>query len=318
MKPRIVITVGDPAGIGPEIVAAAVRDPQILTICEPVVVGDPVAFQLQKIPLPKVQMVAAPGLSKKMKLGVPSAEAGKSAVECLQVGVGLIAARQAQALVTAPISKESLHLAGTGVPGHTEWLAREAKATSVGMLMVAGKLRALLMTRHVPLGKVARTLTRKAMEESAVLAHAYAKQILKKKHPRIVACGLNPHAGDRGLLGNEEKQVFEPAIRNLSKRGILIIGPRPADTVFKEMAQDQYDLALAAYHDQGMIPLKLYAADKLVNVTLGLPFIRTSPGHGTAYDIAGKGVANANPIKEAIRLAVKYSSSPAVSSRGSI
>jgi 4-hydroxythreonine-4-phosphate dehydrogenase len=308
MKPRIVITAGDPAGIGPEIVAAAVRDPEILSICQPLVVGDPVAFQLQKIPLPKVQMVASPGISKKMKLGVPSQEAGKSAVECLRIAVGLIAARQAQALVTAPVSKESLHLAEAGVPGHTEWLAREAKAASVAMLMVAGKLRALLMTRHVPISQVSRALTRKAIEEAAVLAHAYVKQVLKKSHPRIVACGLNPHAGDGGLLGKEEQKTMEPVIRSLGKRGILIRGPRPADTVFKEMALGHYDLALAAYHDQGMIPLKLHAPDKLVNVTLGLPFIRTSPGHGTAYDIAGQSSADAGPIKEAIRLAVRYAS----------
>jgi 4-hydroxythreonine-4-phosphate dehydrogenase len=320
MKPRIVITLGDPAGIGPEIVAAAVKDPRILACCQPLVVGDPVAFQRYKLPLPKVEMVAAPGLTKTFPIGGPSREAGRSAVEVLRVAVGLLQARQGQALVTAPVSKESLHLAEAGVPGHTEWLARETKASPAAMLMVAGKLRALLLTRHVPIAKVPGALTRKVVEEGAVLAHAYAKQVLKKKNPRLVLCGLNPHAGDGGLIGKEEQTVLEPALHHLRKRGFLIVGPRPADTVFKEMAQDAYDVALAAYHDQGMIPLKLYAPDKLVNVTLGLPFVRTSPGHGTAYDIAGKGLANPKPLKEAILLAAKYAmtSFPAVTGGESI
>jgi len=307
MKPRIVITAGDPAGIGPEIVAAAVKDPKVLACCQPLVVGDPVAFALHKRPLPTVEMVPVPGLRKDLPLGRPSAEAGRSAVESLRLAVGLIGSRQAQALVTAPVSKESLQLAEAGVPGHTEWLARETHAAPVVMLMVAGRMRAVLLTRHLPISQVARRLTSRVIQESGILAHAFIKNILGKSRPRIVACGLNPHAGDGGLLGKEEKKVFEPALTALKKRGILIVGPRPADTVFREMAENRYDLALAAYHDQGMIPLKLHAPRQLVNITLGLPFVRTSPGHGTAYDIAGKGEADAAPMIEAILLAAEYS-----------
>ena len=326
MKPRIVITVGDPAGIGPEIVAAAVRDPELLARCEPIVVGDPVAFALHKRPLPKVEMVQAPGLRKDLPLGRPSLEAGRSALEALQVAVGLIQARQAQALVTAPVSKESLHLARAGVPGHTEWLARECRARAAAMLMVAGRMRALLMTRHVPLRRVAKELKPETVIQCARLGYEFCRKYLTPRPhplpsargegvrvrgaPRLVICGLNPHAGDHGLIGNEEQTVFKPALRALRRRGILIHGPFPADTVFRDMARGRYDLALAAYHDQGMIPLKLYAADKLVNITLGLPFVRTSPGHGTAYDIAGKGAADARPMKEAIRLAAEYSCAP--------
>jgi 4-hydroxythreonine-4-phosphate dehydrogenase len=186
-------------------------------------------------------------------------------------------------------------------------LAEQCGKPPVAMLMVAGKLRALLLTRHVPLSKVSRTLTAKEFENGAALAFHFVKNVLKKRRPRLAACGLNPHAGDNGLLGQEEHRVFEPAIRRLAKRGVMIEKPRSADAVFKEMAQGKFDLALAAYHDQGMIPLKLYAADRLVNITLGLPFIRTSPGHGTAYDIAGKDQADPRPMVEAIRLAAFYS-----------
>jgi len=307
MKPRIVITIGDPAGIGPEIVAAAMRDRSVLAACEPIVVGDPVAFKIHRLPLPKVEVVSSPGLRDNLRLGKPSVGAGRSAVECLQVAVGLVRGRQGQALVTAPVSKESLHLAGAGVPGHTEWLARECNAAPVAMLMVAGSLRALLLTRHVPISAVSRTLTQRTIEDAGRLADQFVTTVLKIRKPRLVACGLNPHAGDGGLIGKEEEKILGPALRALKQRGILIKGPRPADTVFREMADDEWDLALAAYHDQGMIPLKLYAPGRLVNVTLGLPFIRTSPGHGTAYDISGKGKANAAAMIEAIKLAAQFS-----------
>jgi len=309
-KPRIVITLGDPAGIGPEIVSAALRDPKVLACCQPIVVGDPVAFARHRQPLPKVEMLPVPGLRKDFPLGQPTKEAGESALESLRLAVGLMKGRQAQALVTAPVSKESLHLANAGFPGHTELLAHLCKVSPVAMLMVAGRMRAVLLTRHVPLAKVHQRLTPKSIEEAAALARVFAKDVLGISRPRIVVCGLNPHAGDGGLIGKEEKTVMEPALRTLRRQGILLSGPRPADSVFRDMAQGRYDLALAAYHDQGMIPLKLYAPDQLVNVTLGLPFVRTSPGHGTAYDIAGKGRANPNPLKEAIRLAAEYSKSP--------
>src|SRR5258708_14882390 len=236
MKPRIVITVGDPAGIGPEIVAAAVRDPHVLARCEPVVVGDPVAFELHRRPLPKVEMLPAPGLSKQMPLGRPSREAGLSALESLRLAVGLIRARPAQALVTAPISQQALHLTGVEYPGHTEWLAHACRVDKVAMLMVAGRLPALLMTRHVPVSDISRHLTRQVVEDSAELAYRFVKDVLKKPRPRIAACGLNPHAGDGGLIGTAETKTFEPALHALQRRGILIKGPRPADTVFREMA----------------------------------------------------------------------------------
>jgi 4-hydroxythreonine-4-phosphate dehydrogenase len=273
------------------------------------VVADPIAFALHRLPLPKVEMLSVPGLKKKLPLGKPSKEAGQSALDSLRQGVGLMLGRQAQALVTAPVSKESFHLANLPFPGHTEWLAHEAKSDSVAMLMVAGPLRALLMTRHISLAEVSRQLTAEVIKASGVLAHDFIKRILMKAKPRLVACGLNPHAGDGGLIGSEEKTTIAPALRALKRQGVAILGPRPSDSVFRDMAKGRYDLALAAYHDQGMIPLKLFAPDKIVNVTLGLPFIRTSPGHGVAYDIAGKHRADARPMIEAIRLAASFSES---------
>lgn len=307
MKPRIAITLGDPAGIGPEIVSKALGHPRVLAACEPVVVGDPLALILHKQPLPTSEMLSVPGLAKKLPLGQPSRDAGRSAIESLRQGVGLVMTRQAAALVTAPVSKESFHMADLSFPGHTEWLAHETRSKEVAMLMVAGPLRALLMTRHIPLAEVSWKLTTDVVVSSGRLAHRFAADILGEKHPRLVACGMNPHAGDGGLIGSEEKNVLAPALRSLKRAGIAVKGPVPADTVFRDMARGLYDLALTVYHDQGMIPLKLFAPDRLVNITLGLPFIRTSPGHGTAYDIAGKGKADASSMVEAICLAAQYS-----------
>jgi 4-hydroxythreonine-4-phosphate dehydrogenase len=286
MKPRIAITLGDPAGIGPEITAKALRDARVRRVCRPIVVGS----------------------STRIAMGRPSRKAGLRALEALRRGLLLVETGQADALVTAPVSKESFRLADHGFPGHTEWLAARCHTPDVAMLMVAGRLRAILMTRHVPLAQVPKHLSARLIQKNAGLGHAFVKKYLKRARPRLVACGVNPHAGDHGIIGTEEKRIYRPALAALRRRGIRVAGPVPSDAAFLHMAKGRYDLALAAYHDQGMIPLKLYAPDQLVNITLGLPFIRTSPGHGTAYDIAGKGKATPGPMIEAILLAAKYSS----------
>jgi len=312
MKPRIAITLGDPAGIGPEIVAKALKDPRVRLACEPVVAG-----RRARVPM-----------------GSPSRPAGLSAIQALNEGLSLIRSGSVRALVTAPVSKESFLLADFGFPGHTEWLASACRTQEVAMLMVAGPLRAILMTRHVPLAEVSKHLTKDVIIRSAHLGYSFLRDVTPagrkpgpsgsglrkdtgsrltirrddgKHNPRLVLCGLNPHAGDHGIIGNEEQTIFLSALRALQKKGISIAGPLPADSVFPLLAKGQFDLALAAYHDQGMIPLKLYAPERVVNVTLGLPFIRTSPGHGTAYDIAGRGQADARPMVEAILLAARYS-----------
>lgn len=285
MKPRVAITLGDPAGIGPEIVSKALRDSRVLRACAPVVLGE----------------------KRCSRLGRPSREGGRIAIDALELGLALTQSGQVQALVTAPVSKESFRLADHGFPGHTEWLAERCHAPDAAMLMVAGPLRAILLTRHIPLADVSKHLTSRSITHSAELGYRFVKTYLGKRRPRLVACGVNPHAGDHGIIGQEEKTLYRPALRALKTRGIGVLGPLPSDTVFRQMAEGQYDLALAAYHDQGMIPLKLFAPDRVVNITLGLPIIRTSPGHGTAYDIAGKGIASAGPMIEAILLAARFS-----------
>jgi 4-hydroxythreonine-4-phosphate dehydrogenase len=283
-RPRIAITLGDPAGIGPEIVAKALRSPLVRRACDPMVLGE----------------------SGGVPMGKPSRRAGQAAVAALKEGLALLQSGQARALVTAPVSKESFRLAHFGFPGHTEWFAGACRAPEVAMLMASGPLRVILLTRHIPLKAVHRRLTAKVIRSSARLGYDFVKHRLGKPLPRLVLCGLNPHAGDNGIIGREEISVFGPALGALRKEGIAVAGPLPADSVFPVMAKGQFDLALAAYHDQGMIPLKVYDADRIVNITLGLPFIRASPGHGTAYDIAGRGKARPGPMIEAILLAARY------------
>ncbi len=285
MKPTIAITLGDPAGIGPEIIAKALRDPRVHRLCIPVILGR----------------------SIRVKMGRPSREGGRVALEALRRGLDLVRSGQARALVTAPVSKEAFQLAGHGFPGHTEWLAQESGSRDYAMLMVSKKMRAILLTRHLPLREVSRNLSSRLIVRAAELGYRFLRAHAAIDRPRLVACGVNPHAGDGGILGKEERSLYRPAMVLLKRKGIPVAGPVPSDTAFVRMAQGRYDMALAAYHDQGMIPLKLYAAESLVNVTLGLPFIRTSPGHGTAYDIAGKGKADARPMVEAILLAAQYS-----------
>jgi 4-hydroxythreonine-4-phosphate dehydrogenase len=284
-KPKIAITLGDPAGIGPEVVAKALRDPRVHRACVPIPIGNTI----------------------RVPLGKPSRQGGVSALAFLREGLTLVQGGHASALVTAPVSKEAFHLAGHGLPGHTEWLAQESKAKESAMLMVSGPMRALLLTKHVPLSAVSQNISVKLIISSARLGYHFLRRYERIKNPKIVACGLNPHAGDHGIIGHEEQKTYKPALQALYRKGIQVAGPLSSDSVFAHMAQGRYDLALAAYHDQGMIPLKLFAAERLVNITLGLPFIRTSPGHGTAYDIAGKGKANARPMIEAILLAARYS-----------
>jgi len=285
MKPTIAITLGDPAGIGPEIVAKALNDPRVRRMCNPIILGD----------------------ARHVPMGKPSREGGLAALEALRQGLDRVRSGQAVALATAPVSKEAFQLAGHDLPGHTEWLARESGVQDPAMLMVSKCMRAILLTRHIPLREVPRSLRAELIVRAAELGDRFLRTYERVRRPRLVACGVNPHAGDRGILGTEELSIYKPAIALLKKRGIRLAGPVSSDAAFVHMAQGRYDLALAAYHDQGMIPLKLYAPECLVNVTLGLPFIRTSPGHGTAYDIAGKGIADARPMVEAILLAARYS-----------
>jgi 4-hydroxythreonine-4-phosphate dehydrogenase len=283
-RPRLAITMGDPAGIGPEIARKAAVDPRVLEVCEPVLYGpaDLSAF----VP------------------GALSAAAGRAAYDAVVAAVGDAVARRVAGVVTAPLNKEALALAGLPWHGHTELLADLTGSASVAMMFYADALRVVLATIHVPLKDVPHLLTRAELDRVIRLT---ARELPRFgfARPRLALTGLNPHAGEGGVLGAEEHDVHEPVVAACRADGLDVTGPLPADTAFVRAARGEFDAVVACYHDQGLIPVKLLAFGKAVNVTLGLPIIRTSVDHGTAFDIAGRGVADHGSLVEAIRLAAR-------------
>jgi len=308
--PFLALTLGDPAGLGPWVAAAAARHPGVRRRARPVLVGDAV-FLRQRLfrtalfhPLKKIEDYSAtPGVVNVLNvpaplgslvLGRPQAAGGAAAVSALRAAASLAARRQVAAVVTAPVSKESLKMAGSPHPGHTELLAALTGARRVEMLMAAGPLRGLLLTRHLPLKDVSRRLSAKEIVAGVRLTDAFLRKKTAKP-PRWVLCGLNPHAGDNGLLGHEEKRVVRPAAEALRRAGVRLEGPLPADNAWARHAAGDFDAVACLYHDQGMIPLKTLYPKAVVNVTVGLPWVRTSPGHGTAYDLAKDNYLRADP-----------------------
>jgi len=284
MKPRVAITVGDPAGIGPEVAAKASSDPRVLAACEPMLYGPPQGSTF------------APG--------VLSAAAGRAAYEIIVRAVADAKHGDVQAMATAPVNKEAFRLAGLPWSGHTDLLAHLTGASPVAMMFHSEPLRVVLATVHVPLADVPRLLTQSVMEKTIALT---ARELPRfdKIQPRIAVAGLNPHAGEHGLFGREDMDVIAPAIEACRARGIDVSGPFPADTVFVRARKGDFDVVVACYHDQGLIPVKLLAFGQAVNVTLGLPIVRTSVDHGTAFDIAGKGIADPESMIAAVLLAAR-------------
>jgi 4-hydroxythreonine-4-phosphate dehydrogenase len=284
LKPRVAITAGDPAGIGPEIAARAAADPRVLEACEPVVYA-----------------TAAAG---RFAAGVLSAEAGRSAYDAIVRAVDDARSGRVEAIATAPINKEAFRLAGLPWNGHTDLLAHLTGASDVAMMFYSDALRVVLATVHLALADVPQAITRSGLENTIVLT---ARELPRFgiAAPRIAVAGLNPHAGEHGLFGREEEQVIAPAVAACRTRGIDVSGPFPADTLFVRARRGEFDVVVACYHDQGLIPVKLVAFGDAVNVTLGLPIVRTSVDHGTAFDIAGKGVANADSMVAAVLLAAR-------------
>jgi len=284
LKPRIAITAGDPAGIGPEIAKRAAEDARVCDVCEPIVYGPP------------------PGAT--FPPGVLSAAAGRAAYDTIVRAVADARSGEVAAIATAPINKEAFRLAGLQWSGHTDLLAHLTGARDVAMLFHSDELRVVLATVHVALADVPRTLTAALMERTIALT---ARELPRfdKIAPRIAVAGLNPHAGEHGLFGDEETDVIAPAIAACRRRGIDVSGPFPADTVFVRARRGEFDVVIACYHDQGLIPVKLVAFGKAVNVTIGLPIVRTSVDHGTAFDIAGKGVADPESMVAAVLLAAR-------------
>ena len=284
MKPRVAITCGDPAGIGPEIAQKAANDPRVRAVCEPIVYGPPA--------------------SARFTPGELSGEAGRAAYDTLCEAVKDAQSGVVAAVATAPVNKLAFARAGLPWKGHTDLLAHLTGSPRVAMMFWSEPLKVVLATIHIPLASVTSALTRELVDEIIDLSSRELPRF-GIAQPRLAVAGLNPHAGEDGLLGHEEAKVLRPAIEAAQKRGIHINGPFPGDTVFGRAVRGEFDAVIACYHDQGLIPVKLLAFGRAVNVTLGLPIIRTSVDHGTAFDIAGKNVADPASMIEATLLAAR-------------
>jgi 4-hydroxythreonine-4-phosphate dehydrogenase len=296
---RIAVTLGDPRGIGPEVTEAALADREIAGAASFVRVGPDALVGPDGVGVGG--WTAADG----------AAAAGRVAGEAIRRAVAMALAGEVDAIVTAPIDKSAFHQGGWSYPGHTEMLADLAGVASVAMLMAAektalgGPLRVVLATTHLALRDVPGALSARLLVEQATLASHALRDLWGIARPRVALCAVNPHASDGGLFGDEEARIVAPALRLLAEAGVDAAGPIPADTVFTRAVRGEFDVVIAPYHDVGMAAFKTAAFGHGVNVTLGLPFPRTSPDHGTALDIAGRGLADAGSMREAMRLAVR-------------
>jgi 4-hydroxythreonine-4-phosphate dehydrogenase len=319
-RPLLGLTLGDPAGIGPEICRAAAEDRQVLGEMRLVLLG-PGSLRPSSMPLlkPALEPALEPadlaeieraawldtGGGDAFELGRPQAAAGAAALLALRKGAELAQARCIAALVTAPVSKEALHLAGEKVEGQTELLGRWAGVERFQMIAVAGALRVMVLTRHLPLRQALDQIT-----PERVLDHLRLFERTLRgwgfERPRLALAGLNPHAGEAGILGREEELLLEPALRIARAEGLTVEGPVSPDAVFLQAAQGRFDGVLALYHDQAFIPVKLVAPQTGLTVIAGLPYLRVSPAHGTAFDIAGQGKASAKNLIVALRQAAAW------------
>ena len=322
-RPILAITLGDPAGIGPEVVLKALQHGEVFAACRPLVIGDRGVLDraaawldirpryegivdigdgsygegtVPLLDLANVELAEAP-------VGEVSAGAGRAAVEYVMRACDLAMAGQVEAVVTAPLNKEAMHRAGFLYPGHTELLAERTGAERVSMLLVGPNLRVVHVSTHVALEEAIRRVRPARVLEVIELAYRSCR-MLGVEAPRIAVAGLNPHASENGLFGVQEEEQVEPAIEMARARGWTVSDPQPPDTVFLRATRGEYDIVVAMYHDQGHIPMKLLAFDSGVNVSIGLPIIRTSVDHGTAFDIAGTGKASEESMLAAVRVAV--------------
>jgi len=308
VRPRIAVTLGDPAGVGPEIVARLCSDPATRERAELVVVGQRGLLDRGAaacgLPAPKVELKET-GPALAVALGRPGADSGRLAGAFVEEALRLVQAGRALALATAPLSKEALAAAGYPDTGHTTLLARLTRTPRPVMMLAGDKLKVVLVTIHKALREVPGLLTREGVAHTARVTDAALRRYWGLAAPRLAVCGLNPHAGEGGLFGDEEARIIAPAVAALKAAGVAAEGPLPSDTVFWRAVQGQFDAVVCMYHDQGLIPLKLLHFEDAVNVTLGLPVIRTSVDHGTAYDLAGTGKANPASMIAAVKLAAE-------------
>jgi len=326
-RPIVGITAGDPAGIGPEVVVKALADDALVHGCRVLVLADARVMDSARhllgadLPWKVITEYSGPGdLAENCPTVLdfgnapaaddlkpePAAACGAASVEYVERAIDFALEGTIDAIATAPINKEAIALAGCRYPGHTEILAERTGTRKKVMMLAGGPLRVALVTIHVALAKVPGLLTVEKVIDTIRITNAGLMELFGIDRPRIAVCGLNPHAGEHGKFGDEEARCIEPAVRQAQGEGIGCSGPYPADTIFHRAAKGEFDAVVCMYHDQGLIPLKLLAFDSGVNITLGLPIIRTSVDHGTAFDIAGKGVAHADSMIEAIRLAADF------------
>ncbi len=308
---KIAITIGDPAGIGPEIVLKSLLSDEVMRACRPLIIGSrsvlETASERMGIPFhPVAYDVLNTGEIKSCDFarGHVTAEGGRDCVEYIKKAVELAMLRVVDAIVTAPISKEALKMAGFGWPGHTEMLAELTGTKDYAMVLCGGPLRVILTTIHTALRNVPDMVTKEKVLQTIVLAKK-ACSMMGIKEPKIAVAGLNPHGGEAGIFGEEEIRHITPAVREAQAAGIAVSGPYPPDALFHKAYHGDFDIVVCMYHDQGLVPLKMIAFDKGVNMTVGLPIIRTSPDHGTAHDIAWKGIADPSSMVEAIKLAAQ-------------
>ena len=321
-KIRVAITQGDTNGVGYEVILKVFADPAILELCTPIIYGSPkiAAYHKKALNLEtnfsiinnaeeardgRVNMLACFDDEVKVELGQPSKEAGDAALRALDRAMTDYRAGLYDVLVTAPINKAMIQSPGFQFPGHTEYIE-----TSVGdgqkalMILMNETLRVALVTTHLAIKDIVHAISKESIIEKATIFHTALKRDFRISNPRIAVLALNPHAGDNGLLGSEEKDIIKPAIDELAEKGIQAFGPYPADGFFGSGNYYHFDGVLAMYHDQGLAPFKTIAIDSGVNYTAGLPIIRTSPDHGTAFDIAGQGKADENSMRQAIYTAI--------------
>ena len=324
-RPIIGITMGDPVGVGPEIIFLSLSNPAIYEICKPLVLGDlrilTAAKQCTQSHL-HVESVKDPdsgtykfgsvdvlNLSEidpdKISWGNPTVQTGRAMIQYIQVASDLAIQRRIAAMVTCPINKTAMQLAGFPYSGHTELLAERTESDHYAMMFAGDRLRVVLATIHVPLRVVPSMLSKQKILATIKLTWQTLQERFGLKTPRIGVAGLNPHAGEGGMFGNEEKDIIAPSIAQARNEGIDVIGPLPPDTLFYHAAKGRYDVVVSIYHDQGLIPFKLMHFNNGVNVTIGLPIIRTSVDHGTAYDIDGTCNADPGSLIAAINMAVQ-------------
>lgn len=327
--PKIGITMGDPTGIGPEIIVKALSMEEPFQACRPIVFGDHEVLSrtiqmqnlfaileiIEEIPedgyLPrKIFLLPVSHLeATSLRFGQPDRSCGEAMVKYIEEAVKWVRRGKLDAIATCPINKQAMNAAGYHFPGHTEFLAHLAQASPVAMMFLGSKWKVVLVTTHLPLKDVSKWITTDRILSTLRLTDKGMKKYFGIPHPKIAVLGLNPHCGEEGLLGEEEKREILPAIAEAKSIGIEVEGPFPADSFFDISGRFSFDVVISMYHDQGLTPIKMFDFREAVNITLGLPFVRTSVDHGTAYDIAGKGLADPNNLIKAILTASNISKS---------